>query len=61
MESSCECGDEPSGSKKAGKLLSGCTTGGLLSSAQLHRERGRGDTHTPTYRSSHGIARVSEI
>jgi hypothetical protein len=30
MESSCECSNEP-----AGKLLSGYTTGGLLSSTQL--------------------------
>jgi hypothetical protein len=33
----CECGNEPSGSINAGKLSSGYTTGGLSSSAQLHR------------------------
>jgi hypothetical protein len=35
VEGSYVCGDKPSGSKNAGKFLSGCTTGGLLSSAQL--------------------------
>jgi hypothetical protein len=33
----CECGDESSGSINAGKLSSGCRTGGFLSSAQVHR------------------------
>jgi hypothetical protein len=40
VERSCECGNEPSGSmvpSSAGKLLSGFRTGGLLSSAHLHR------------------------
>jgi hypothetical protein len=36
MESSCERGNEPSGSINAGKLPSGCTTCGLSSAAQLH-------------------------
>jgi hypothetical protein len=36
MESSCECGNEPTGYIKVGKLLSGYTTGGFWSSAQLH-------------------------
>jgi hypothetical protein len=35
-DSSCECGNELSGMINAGKLSSGNTTGGLLSSAQLH-------------------------
>jgi hypothetical protein len=37
VESSCEFGIEPSCSIKTGKLSSGYTTSGLLSSAQLHR------------------------
>jgi hypothetical protein len=37
MESSCECGTEPLGSIKCWKLSNGYTTGGLSSSAQLHR------------------------
>jgi hypothetical protein len=37
VESSCEFGIEPSGSMKAGKLLSGLTSTGLSSSARLHR------------------------
>jgi hypothetical protein len=37
MESSCERGNERSGPINAGKLSSGCTTGGLSSSAQLRR------------------------
>jgi hypothetical protein len=37
VESSCECGNEPSGSINAGKLLSGLTTGGFSCNAQLHR------------------------
>jgi hypothetical protein len=36
VESSCECGNEPSGFKNPGKLLSCFTTGDLSSSAQLH-------------------------
>jgi hypothetical protein len=35
--SSCERGNEPSGSIKAGKPPSGCTTCGLSSGTQLHR------------------------
>jgi hypothetical protein len=37
VESSCELGDEPSGSINAGNLPSGCTTCGLSSGTQLHR------------------------
>jgi hypothetical protein len=37
VESSCELGNEPSGSIKCWKLLSGCTTCGLSSGTQLHR------------------------
>jgi hypothetical protein len=37
VESSCEFGIEPSGSMKCWKLSSGLTSGGLSSSAQLHR------------------------
>jgi hypothetical protein len=37
VESSCECGYEPSGSLNAGKLSSSYTIGGLSSSAQFHR------------------------
>jgi hypothetical protein len=33
VETSCECGNEPSGFIKCGKLRSGYTTDGLLSSA----------------------------
>jgi hypothetical protein len=33
--SSCEHGNEPSGSKNARNLSSGCTTGGLSSGVQL--------------------------
>jgi hypothetical protein len=36
MESSCECGNEPSGSVKCWETMSGFTTGGLSSSAQLY-------------------------
>jgi hypothetical protein len=36
VEHSCECGNEPSGSIKPGKVLSGYTICGLLNSAQLH-------------------------
>jgi hypothetical protein len=36
-ESSCELGNEPSGSIKCWELLSSCTTCGLLSGTQLHR------------------------
>jgi hypothetical protein len=32
---SCECGNEPPGSIKCQKLLSGYTTGGISSSAQV--------------------------
>jgi hypothetical protein len=35
--SSSECGNEHSASTNAGKLLSGYTSGGFSSSAQLHR------------------------
>jgi hypothetical protein len=37
VESSCELGNEPSGSLNAGKLPSGCTICGLSSRTQLHR------------------------
>jgi hypothetical protein len=37
VESCCEFGIEPSGSINAGKESSGLTSGGLSSSAQLHR------------------------
>jgi hypothetical protein len=37
VESSCELGNEPSGSIKCWELPSGCTTCGLSSSTQLHR------------------------
>jgi hypothetical protein len=37
VESSCECGNEPPGFIKCLEVLSGCTTGGVSSSAQLHR------------------------
>jgi hypothetical protein len=37
MESSCELGNELSGYTKCWELPSGCTTGGLSSSTQLHR------------------------
>jgi hypothetical protein len=37
MEGSCECGNEPTGSINAGRFLSGCTIGGITSSAQLYR------------------------
>jgi hypothetical protein len=37
VESSCEFGIEPSGSMKCWKLLSGLTSSGLWSSAQLRR------------------------
>jgi hypothetical protein len=37
VESSCECGTEPSGSIKSWKLLSGYTTEGLSSNSQLQR------------------------
>jgi hypothetical protein len=36
VESSCECGNELSGSIIAGKLSSGYTIGGLSSGAQSH-------------------------
>jgi hypothetical protein len=36
VETSCECGDEPSGSINAGKLSSVQTTRDLSSTAQLH-------------------------
>jgi hypothetical protein len=35
VESSCECGNE--NIENAGRLSSGCTTGGVSSNAQLHR------------------------
>jgi hypothetical protein len=35
--SSCDCGNEPLGSIKCGKLLSGYTSGGFSSSVQVHR------------------------
>jgi hypothetical protein len=35
--SSCECGNEPSGSIKWWELPSGCTNCGLSSGTQLHR------------------------
>jgi hypothetical protein len=38
VESSCERGNEPSGSINVGNLSSGCTTGGLSSGTQLHRD-----------------------
>jgi hypothetical protein len=37
VESSCECGNQPSVSIKCWKLSSGYTYGGLPSCAQLHR------------------------
>jgi hypothetical protein len=37
VESSCELGNEPSGSIKCWELPSGCTTCGLSSGTQLHR------------------------
>jgi hypothetical protein len=37
VESSCELGNEPSGSIKCWDLLSGCTSCGLSSGTQLHR------------------------
>jgi hypothetical protein len=37
VESSCERGNEPSGSIKCWELLNGCTTCGLSSGTQLHR------------------------
>jgi hypothetical protein len=37
VKSSCERGNEPSGSIKFWELPSGCTTGGLSSGTQLHR------------------------
>jgi hypothetical protein len=37
VESSCELGNEPSGSVKCWELPSDCTTGGLSSGTQLHR------------------------
>jgi hypothetical protein len=37
VESSCECGYEPSGSINAGKLSSGYMIGDLSNSSQLHR------------------------
>jgi hypothetical protein len=37
VESSCELGDEPSGSIKCWELPNGCTTCGLSSGTQLHR------------------------
>jgi hypothetical protein len=36
VESSCELGNEPSGSMKCWELLSGCTSCGLSSGTQLH-------------------------
>jgi hypothetical protein len=36
VESSCELGNEPSGSIKCWELPSGCTTCGLSSGTQLH-------------------------
>jgi hypothetical protein len=36
-ESSCERGNEPSGSIKCWELPSGCTSSGLSSGTQLHR------------------------
>jgi hypothetical protein len=38
VQSSCECGNEPSGSINAGDLSSGCRTGTFSSSAQLQRD-----------------------
>jgi hypothetical protein len=40
VESSCECGNEPSGSIKCWELPSGCTTCGLSSGTQLHTVSG---------------------
>jgi hypothetical protein len=37
VESSCECGNESSGSLNAGKVSSDYTTCGLSNSAELHR------------------------
>jgi hypothetical protein len=37
VESSCACGNDPSGPINAGQFLSGCRTNGLSSSDQLHR------------------------
>jgi hypothetical protein len=37
VESSCERGNEPSGSIKCWELLSGCTSCGLSGGTQLHR------------------------
>jgi hypothetical protein len=37
VESSCELGNEPSGSIKGWELPSGCTSFGLSSGTQLHR------------------------
>jgi hypothetical protein len=37
VESSCELGNEPSGSIKCWELPSGCTSCGLSSGTQLHR------------------------
>jgi hypothetical protein len=39
VESSCELGNEPSGSIKCWELPSGCTSCGLSSGTQLHRVR----------------------
>jgi hypothetical protein len=37
VESSCECGNESSGSINSGKLSSGYTIGGLSGSVQFRR------------------------
>jgi hypothetical protein len=37
VESSCELGNEPSGSIKCWELPSGCTSCGLSTGTQLHR------------------------
>jgi hypothetical protein len=43
VESSCELGNEPSGSIKCWELPSGCTNRGLSSGTQLHRVSSEGN------------------
>jgi hypothetical protein len=47
VESSCELGNEPSGSIKCWELPSGCTSCGLSSGTQLHRVSRRLALHSP--------------
>jgi hypothetical protein len=55
VESSCERGNEPSGSIKCRELPNGCTTCGLSSGTQLHRVSDRLHDCTVITTQLHGV------